>query len=154
MEILVEEVMNNIMALSKKGVMSYENVDLASGGHLSAMHVGLTNEFLLRRQRQDSKAVASSFNDQNDVAKCLARVFSDPYSAKRIAEWVVNGSKSRLVESFWFDETGVIGRVLYPNGAIFETESFEIVFGKKDIDYYNKTTGMPFDVITMYPVQE
>jgi len=43
METLVEEVMNNIMALSKKGVMSYENVDLASGGHLSAMHVGLTN---------------------------------------------------------------------------------------------------------------
>ena len=153
-EKIIEEVINTIMALSKRGVMSYSNIDLACGGHISAMHVGLSNEALLIRQRQDNRSVSSTFNDQNDVAKCLACVFSDLYSVKRIATWIVNGSTNRLVESFWFDETGIVGRVLYPNGAIFETESFEIVLEKKDLDYYNLTTGMPFDVITMHPAQE
>lgn len=142
---------------SKIKNMSYENLDLSNGGHVACLHVGLTDEMLIRRRKEDMRNEKirniSTFTDKNSIAIALWDAFNDPYAVKRIAEWTLDISKSdRFTVETFSDEP--IGRVLLLNGAIKKTSAYEIVLQRTTLGTVDVVTGMPFIVISMYPVEE
>ena len=139
---LVEEI-------QRKGeIVNYELFDLACGGHLSMLHVGMTNEELVRRLRQEHKC-CSTFTNKNAVNIALSELFGDKYACQMISKWVLDASASPRREFDGFANCS-LGRKIRKNGAIVECEAFIIVLQKQTSDYRNKITGLPFDIVTMY----
>lgn len=140
--------------LRKLDRMNLANADMSNGMHISTYHVGLSDEELLRRQKQDRKAVVSSFTDANTVDVLLYDLFSDEYFIeKNLVPYLRdNFVMEKEFENFSFD--GSIGRAVLPNGGIKNVSTYRIVLtknicggGERDAN-----TGMPFSVVTMYPI--
>lgn len=137
---LKEEIMRKIAGLN------YASIDLNNGGHVSTLHVGITDQELLRRQKQDHKGFVSSFTDENMFDVCIYTFVND--NIDFIVKWLQKNNADRFAEEYFLDET--VGRVVLPNGGIKETECFRVVLSKNE----DRTgaAGMPFDVVSMYPV--
>lgn len=140
--------------LRKLDRMNLANADMSNGMHISTYHVGLSDEELLRRKKQDRKSVVSSFTDANTVDVLLYDLFSDEYFIEKnlIPYLRDNSIMEKEFENFSFD--GPIGRAVLPNGGIKKVSSYRIVLtkniyggGERDTN-----TGMPFSVVTMYPI--
>ncbi len=143
------EVASLAKEIQRKGeLVNYELLDLASGGHLSMLHVGLTDKELVSRL-SEKKSTCSTFTDSNSVNIALASLFEDKYACKMIAKWVCDPSSStRIPINGFADEE--IGRMIKKNGAIVKCKAFEIILQKQHIDYRNHITELPFDVVTLY----
>lgn len=142
------EVITMAQEIQRKGeLVNYELLDFASGGHLSMLHVGMTDEELVKRLK--SEGTCSTFTDKNCVNIALSELFSDPYAARLIAEWVIDPTAlpRKKFDGFANDK---LGRMIRKNGAIVSCDAFAFIFQKHDEDYRNKITGLPFDVVTAY----
>jgi len=135
--------------IQRKGeLVNYELLDYANGGHLSMLHVGMTDEDLVRRLKSEGNS-CSTFTDKNSVNIALSELFSDPYAARLIAEWVIDAAAlpRKKFDGFANDK---LGRMIRKNGAIVSCDAFAFIFQKQDKDYRNMITGLPFDVVTAY----
>ena len=131
-------------------MVSLATIDMIGGCHISE-HVGLTNEQLVMRQKDRGGKVCSTFDDENAVNICLSDYFEFPYTAKKLAKWVLDYSaETRLEERGFIDESNPIGRMIKKNGAILKVSGYCIVLQKVDVDYRNPHTGLPFDIVTMF----
>lgn len=132
--------------LRKMPGLNYASIDLANGGHVSTLHVGVSDQELLRRQKQDRKGFVSSFTDVNMFNVCIYTFIED--NIDFIVKWLENNTADRFAEEYFLDQT--VGRVVLPNGGIKETECYRVVLSKNE----DRTgaAGMPFDVVSMYPV--
>lgn len=142
--------------IGKARNMSYENLDLQNGGHIATLHVGMSNEKLLKRMKEERKNI-STFESKNDVSVCLWEFFTDEYNVKKaLAKWLDNmgASEREGFNYFTSEQTGNIGRVVLPNGGIRRTDCFRIILQKMPLGERDITTGMPFVVISMYPIME
>lgn len=146
-EKLVEEIKNNFYR------MNYSNLCVSGGYHVST-HVGLDAEELISEGKK-RKGYMSSFFTENDFNIALDYLFNDNYSLKQIAKWLLESKESRMIFRAYSFEQDALGIVLGKNGAIWKTNSIAVVLQKlDDIDDRNITTGMPFNVITMYLEKE
>ena len=148
-----ESVKNEI--IRKLDRMNLVNIDISSGMHVSTHHVGLSDEELLRRQKQDRQGFVSSFVDENTVNVCLYEMFSDEYFLEKELIPFLSAAAEKMEFEYDSFDCDTVGRVVLPNGGILEVNSFRIVLskslaggGERDIN-----TGMPFSVITMFPVK-
>ena len=137
-----------------------EAIDGATGNHISAAHINRPVEELVRRARQHyndgmhesaEDAAISSFNSMNDLGIALYELFSDTYAAKLFArEAAKDRTDTFEQEVFCPDE---IGYVVLPNGAVEKTNTAKVVVRFRGSDYVSPF-GMPFDIVTAYPVKE
>lgn len=129
--------------------LNYATIDIANGGHSSTLHIGLTDEDLVRRQRQGGKKTVSSFYSNTVFDACIY-TFLD-INIKAVAEWLADESDlDRFVEEDILPTEEMVGKVLLPNGGILNTHMFRVVFQKND--RRTGAAGMPFDVVNMYPI--
>ncbi len=140
---LVDEIMR------KEEIVNYELLDLASGGHLSMFHVGMSDEELVRRQFQEHGKCCSTFKDKNAINIALSELFEDRYACQMISKWVLDASATPR-KSFDGFSNNKLGRKIKKNGAIVECEAFVFVLQKQTSDYRNIITGLPFDIVTIY----
>lgn len=135
--------------IRKLSGLNFATIDLHNGGHTSMLHVGVSNEELLRRRKHDSVGNVSTFEDVNIFDVCIYTFIND--NIDYIVKWLEDPSANeRLVEEYFLDEGEKVGRVLLPNGGIKNTECYRVVLQKND-----KRTGaaeMPFDYVNMFPV--
>lgn len=145
----IESLANEI--IRKGELVNYDLIDLAAGGHMSMFHVGLSDEELVKRQKSEHK-VCSTFASKNEFNIALDTMFSSRYEARRLAKWVLNdAAKARTTSEDFTDE--VLGKVIKKNGAIKKVCAYNFVLQKKDSDYRNKITGLPFDFVTATVVE-
>lgn len=141
--------------LRKLDRLSLANIDISNGMHVTTYHVGVSDEEMRRRQKQDRKAVVSSFTDENIVNVCLYQMFSDVYFLdKELIPFLLNNAVHELEFEYDLYDCDTVGRVALPNGGVQDTSIFRVVLNKNlkaDRDFY---TGMPFTVVTMYPIND
>ena len=137
--------------IKSRGVkVSAELADYDSHGHIYQLHVGLTDEQLINRQRDEDKTV-STFFDNNTLSVCLYEFFSDSYACKQIAKWLLESDEDEKEFEYFHEE--YVGKILLPNGALKKVDEFRLVFRRKgDYEYRNVNTGLPFDIKNAYPV--
>lgn len=127
--------------------LHYASIDLANGGHVSSLHVGLTDQEMLRRQKSEGTKFVSSFDNKVIFNACIYKFVED--NLEFIVRWLLNpASEPRFVEEYFLDEK--VGKVVLPNGGIVSTECFRVVLVKND--KRDGAAQMPFNVVTMYPV--
>jgi len=149
--ILAKEIFKKIEALTP------ENLDYASDDGVLKNHVGRTDEQLIVRSKV-IKEDASSFFTKEDLKRCLLDYFNDPNGMKRVVSAVLDDFGGRLggaaTEGVLFDGDP-IGRVCdYETLSVDDTWAYRIVFAfKGNCNYRNRETFLPFDIITIYPVQ-
>ncbi len=138
--------------IKRKGeYLNYESLDLATGGHLSAYHVGLSDESLNKRMKAEHKVV-STFNSAKDVNGVLCHFFHGEFSDSNclaLAKWICNNTADKRLNTGDIIDGASFGRVCMKNGFIAECDEYEFTLQKNDEYYRNKITGMPFDFITI-----
>ena len=63
--------------IRKLSGLNFATIDLNNGGHTSMLHVGLSNEELLRRRKHDSVGNVSTFEDVNIFDVCIYTFIND-----------------------------------------------------------------------------
>ncbi len=140
-ELMAKEIMR------KGSYVNYESLDLAGGLHISCLHIGLTEDQLRARRKEEKKPECSSFKDVNAFNICIDSLFGSERFAEMATEWIFDPKKPDR-HSFVKRATECIGMVAKQNGAVKKTSYFKFVLQRKDPDYRNKVTGLPFDLVT------
>lgn len=141
--------------LRKLDRLSLANIDISNGMHVTTYHVGIPDEEMRRRQKQDRKAVVSSFTDENIVNVCLYQMFSDEYFLdKALLPFLINNAVYELEFEYDLYDCGTVGRVVLPNGGVQDTSTFRVILNKNLTAERDLYTGMPFTVVTMYPIND
>lgn len=128
-------------------------LEVRNGGHVSCFHIGLSDQDMVRRQRE-GKTCVSSFSDENIVNNLLWDFFHDnEYALDTVCAWLekAQDGERKQFQGCWFGDEPV-GRILLPNGAIRKVWSYELVICKKDDR--RGAAEMPFDIVTMYPIED
>lgn len=140
----------------KLDMLSIESIEMANGSHTTMAHVGKDNKWLLDRIKDEHKSKASTFDTEELLLEAIRDYFNDDYAARRVADFILDPSKNcgRYVDAGAIydeetDEFKVLGRVAYKNGSIFNATNYSLVLACKGIDYRNKFTGLPFDIVTV-----
>lgn len=135
--------------------LTLSNIELSNGMHISAYHVGLSDEELKRRQKLDRKEAVSSFTDANTVDLCLYEMFSDKYFVeKELSAFLADNSVVEKEFEYFSFNNETVGRFVVANGGVMDVHSFRIVLTKNLDADRDLNTGMPFTVITMYPIED
>lgn len=142
--------------LRKLDRMSLANIDMSNGMHISTYHVGMSDEEMRRRKRLDRKEVVSSFTDENTVNVCLYEMFSNEYFLQKNLIPFLSGTEEKKQFEFDSFELNTVGRVVLPNGGIVDTNSFRVVVSKSIVGGGERdiNTGMPFSIVTMFPIKD
>jgi hypothetical protein len=136
--------------------MSVENCDASNGMHISTYHVGVSVNEMVHRSKIERKKIVSSFHDMETANACLEEMFNDDYFlSKDLSSWLADNSVERGDFEFCSFDRDDIGYVM-SNGNIRRTNCFKVCLTKKIAGGYDRdlNTGMPFSLITMYPVEE
>ncbi len=127
-----------------------ESIEVGNGGHTGSLHIGLSENELVKRAKKLGHEV-SSFYSKADMILCLHDYLSGDYALLRAAEWIMDYTKD-YTRNYWegcyFDKP--IGIIAYPDGTVEETSDYTIVVEKKDDRYRNTRTGLPCDIVTMF----
>lgn len=138
--------------MRKTGQLTTANVLLGShDNHIFAKHIGIDTNTLRKRALKTEEKMASSFRAEKDMQASLDAFAKNLYNLERIAELVSKDFYGRTSEEIIADYE--IGVVVSDEGDIFETEICRFVLDFKGEDYRNRFTGMPFDIVSCYPVE-
>ena len=148
-ELLAEE-------LKKKSTgITTEGINLAGGTHVSDQHVGKSDEWLEKRSNR-IKDDATSFYESDGVEKVIIEMMTDKYSVKMITDWLlIEDYEPRREEIEIFDPKDKnFGRgYSYERKEFFDSSVAKVILefhGYKE--YRNPVTELPFDVVTVYPI--
>ena len=133
----------------KKNLISFENFDVASGNHLSCLHIGLSDEELAARGK-----TASTFFTKEDCEYCLHDFFDSTYGVEEVARWAADYSAANRKEfpgfAIDYEEQGKFIGKLMQNGTTQDVNGYVLILQREYPGYTNKVTGMPFDIVTLY----
>ena len=134
-------------------MLSEELIELAGGDHVCVFHYGLTDEQLEKRACR-IKNDATTFFERQTIAESVKALITDRYSAERIADLVLSDHYGRDDFELFTTDGSYIGRGFsYEKQEVFDTDVTKIVLEFKDYrEYRNKITGLPFDIVNVYPV--
>jgi len=138
----------------KVNMLTEESIEMANGEHTLFNHVGLTDTQLISRAKRIGHE-ASSFTSKEAVLACVRDYFNDDYAMSKIIKWIMDSAtpcRSDINEGCLFDE--IIGKVALPDGTITESSTYSLILQKEDKYYRNRITGLPFDIVTAYVVEE
>lgn len=138
----------------KAQMLSEELIEMAGGDHICVLHHGLTDKQLQDRARC-IKNDASSFFERQTVLASVKALITDGYSAEQIADLVLSDFCGRRddLELFTADGSFVGRGFSFERQEFFDSDITRIVLEFKGYrEYRNKITGLPFDIVNVYPV--
>lgn len=133
--------------IRKAEYLTAETLDVLNGGHFSTYHINVS-ELQLRRRGKD---IASTFNSMADINVALKLAFTDMYNVAAIEKALSRAKEGDRDEVPFFGDYN-LGKALVRTGngcKMVSCSCGNVVIEYKDSDYRNKTTGMPFEVITI-----
>lgn len=141
--------------ISKKAAMlSEELVEFAGGDHICVLHHGL-NDVQLQERSRCIKNDASSFLDRKTILESIQALCSDAYSAEQIADLVLSDFCGRRDDFELFTADGsFVGRGFsFERQEFFDSDVTKVILEFKGYrEYRNNVTGLPFDIVNVYPV--
>lgn len=139
--------------IKRKAVnMTFANLSVAGAGHID-QHVSQTEEQLKNRIKAEHLYKNSAYSNEKVLEECLYTSFTEEYSLKRIANWLLNSKETVLELDGEFEDEKVVGTmILKGNDKVFDCTGWNISIERlADIDDRNPITGMPFDIKTTFP---
>lgn len=133
--------------IRKAEYLTAETLDVLNGGHFSTYHINVS-ELQLRRRGKD---IASTFNSMADVNVALNLAFTDMLNAAGIEKALKKAKEGDREEIPFFCDYDLGKAMVRTEEGVkmVPCSCGNVVIEFKDSDYRNKTTGMPFEVITI-----
>ncbi len=145
--------------ISKKvAMLNVAAIEVCQDRHIRVNHIAKSDKELVERMRKNEKKGAkkvpcSTFFSENDINNALYEYFTDSYALKKVVKWLEDeGCGDRYEDNAFSFNDEPIGRILRANGALKNVYSYRIILEKND--RRNGAAGMPFNVVTLYPVND